>query len=122
MVRHMVKHFSAPGRLAAGGRPVTRDEAREFLEELQRVCIRELRMTGSFSIPKVAKLVFERRAPRRGRNPVTGEPMVIPAQRVVRARVSSLIRAAVEGPPKVADAGLRRHPSARSGGGDPSAS
>ncbi len=99
LVRHMVEQFSAPARLAAGGRRLTRDEAREFLAELQRVCIRELRTTGSFSIPKVAKLVLERRAPRRGRDPVTGEPMAIPARRVVRTRVSGVIRAEVEAPP-----------------------
>ena len=99
LARHMVEHFSARARLAAGGRRLTREEAREFLEELHRVCVRELRATGSFSIPKVAKLVVERRRPRRGRHPVTGEPMAIPARRVVRTRVSSLVRAEVEEPP-----------------------
>ena len=99
LARHLANHLSSPARLAAGGRRLTRADARELLEELHRVCVRELRATGSSSIPKVVKLVVERRAPRRGRHPVTGEPMVIPARRVVRTRVSSLVRAEVEGLP-----------------------
>ncbi len=92
---HMVSHFRAR---AKGGRPLRRDDAREFLEELQRLCARELEDVGRFSIPKVAKLVVETRRQRRGRHPITGKETVIPARRVVRARVSRLVRDTVEGP------------------------
>lgn len=93
LCQHMVRHIQARGR------PLRREEAREFLDELQRVCVRELTAVGRFSITKVAKLVVKTRRPRRGRNPVTGQPFAIPARRVVRARVSRFLRDAVEGPP-----------------------
>lgn len=97
LCKHMVSHFRDRAR-SEGGRPLHRDDAREFLAELQRLCIRELAKEGQFSISKVAKLVVETRRPRRGRDPVTGQSIVIPARRVVRARVSRLVRDAVERP------------------------
>ncbi|MCE2514594.1 MAG: HU family DNA-binding protein [Acidobacteria bacterium] len=96
LCQHMVRHFQARAR-AEGGRPLRRDDAREFLDELYRLCGRELANEGRFSIPKVAKLVVVRRSQRRGRDPLTGKEMLIPARRVVRARVSRLVRDAVEG-------------------------
>ena len=96
--RHMACHFEARARAGAtGGRRLTRDDAREFLDELRRLCVDELADAGRFSIPKVAKLVVETRRPRRGRDPVSGETTVIPARRIVRARVSAVVREAVEG-------------------------
>ena len=97
LCRHMVSHFGARAR-AGRGRPLGRDDASEFLDELQRICVRELAEAGRFSIPKVAKLVVETRRQRRGRDPITGQDMVIPPRRVVRARVSGLVRDAIEGP------------------------
>ena len=95
LCRHMVRHFDARAR-AVGGARLRRSDAREFLDELQRLCVRELADVGRFSIPKVAKLVLDTRRPRRGRNPVTGRAFEIPALRVVRARVSSCVRGTVE--------------------------
>ena len=60
--------------------------------------MRELTDVGYFSISKVVKLVVETRGQRRGRDPVSGDAFVIPARRVVRARVSRRLRDAVEGP------------------------
>ena len=97
LCRHMVRHFRARAR-AGGGRPLSRDDVRELLDELQRICVRELAEVGHFSISKIARLVVETRRPRRGRDPKTGKVMVIPARRVVRARISSLVRDAVEAP------------------------
>lgn len=94
---HMFRHFDARAR-AGGGVRLRRSDAREFLDELQRLCVRELADVGRFSIPKVAKLVVETRRPRRGRDPVTGRAFLIPARRVVRARVSSSVREAIEEP------------------------
>ena len=95
--RHMAGHFEARARAhATGGKPLTRDDACEFLDELRRLCVRELSDAGRFSIPKVAKLVVETRGPRRGRDPVSGTTVVIPARRIVRARVSAVVRDAVE--------------------------
>ena len=93
----MVSHFRTRAH-AEGGRLLSRADAREFLEELQRVCVRELADADSFSISKIAKLVVETRPQRRGRDPNTGKTTTIPARRVVRARVSRLVRDAVERP------------------------
>ena len=97
--RHMASHFEARAR-TTGGRSLTCDDAREFLDELRRLCVRELSDEGCFSIPKVAKLVVETRRQRRGRDPVSGTTVVIPARRIVRARASPVVRDAVEGRPK----------------------
>ena len=97
LCRHMVRHFKARAR-AVGGARLRRDDAGEFLDELQRLCVRELAEVGHFSVPKVAKLVVVTRRPRSGRDPVTGRAIEIPARRVVRARISGPVRKAVEGP------------------------
>ena len=65
---------------------------------LERLCVRELAEAGHFSIPKVAKLVVETRRSRRGRDPITGKALEIPARRVVRARISGSVRMSVEAP------------------------
>lgn len=88
--RHMSRHFRARGR------PVKDEDAREFLKELQRLAVRELRTAGHFTITKIAKLVIEPRARRKGRDPLTGKPMTIPARRIVTARISSAIRNELE--------------------------
>ena len=77
--QHMADHFRARGRA------FNRHDAREFLEELERVARRELRERGKFMIPNLAKLAIEPRPARQGRHPTTGEPLRIPARRVVRA-------------------------------------
>ena len=89
---HMVGHF-AGSRLA-----LTRADAREFLDEMQRLCERKLLEVGQFSVPGVAKLVVQKRRSRKGRSPVTGQPIVIPARQVVKARIAKKIREAVERP------------------------
>ena len=97
LCRHVVSHFRTRAH-AEGGRRLSRDDAREFLEELQRLRVRELTDVGHFSISKIAKLVAETRHQRRGRDPITGKEITIPARSIVRARVSSRVRDAVEGP------------------------
>ena len=51
---HMVKHF------AGSGRRLRRDDAREFLAELRRVCERELLEVGQFTVPDLAKLLVQK--------------------------------------------------------------
>ena len=75
---HMVVHF------AGSKLRLTRDDAREFLNELERVCRRRLMEAGHFRVPGVVKLVVQERRPRKGRSPVTGAPMGIPARLVVK--------------------------------------
>ena len=93
---HLAQHFRS---LTGTGRPaINRDGVRALLQELERVCLQELKAKGQFSVTGIAKLVVESRRARRGRNPVTGEAITIPARRVVRARISSKIRRELEGP------------------------
>ena len=89
---HMVKHF------AGSDRRLRRDDARELLEELRRVCERQLLEVGQFMVSGLAKLMVQKRRARKGRNPVTGQPIVIPPRQVVGARISGKIRKAIERP------------------------
>ncbi len=89
---HMVRHF------AGSDLGLRRADARAFLDEMQRLCERQLLEVGQFAVPGVAKLVVQERRPRKGRSPVTGKPIVIPARQVVKARIAKKIREAVERP------------------------
>ena len=43
---------------------------------------------NGYTIPGIGKLVMVNRKARRGRNPATGEPIQIPAKRVLKFRVA----------------------------------
>ena len=88
----MVRHFSASDRR------LRRDDVREFLEELQRLCERQLLGVGQFRVPGIAKLVVRKRRARKGRSPVTGGPIVIPARQVIEVRILGKIRKAIQRP------------------------
>ncbi|MEK6666882.1 MAG: HU family DNA-binding protein [candidate division NC10 bacterium] len=65
------------------------------LEHLATLAAKEAK--NGFQIPDLGKLVLRNRAARMGRNPQTGEPIKIPAKRVVRFRVSKALKDAVLG-------------------------
>ena len=50
---------------------------------------------NSFTIPGLGKLVLVNRKARLGRNPATGEPIQIPAKRVLKFRVAKAAKLAV---------------------------
>jgi DNA-binding protein HU-beta len=50
---------------------------------------------NAFTIPGIGKLVLVNRKARTGRNPQTGEPIKIPAKRVVRFRIAKAMKDAV---------------------------
>ena len=110
---HLARH------LRTRGRHLTRADVCELLEELQRVCTRELQTAGRSLVPGVVKLVVETRRERRGRHPITGEAIVIPARNVVTARISSRIRDAgrgagdVEASPEIRQSAGRKWVAAR---------
>jgi len=79
----------------AGKLDVSKKQANTFLEELARLSYREAK--NSFTIPGVGKLVLVNRKARMGRNPQTGEPIRIPAKRVVRFRVAKAAKDAILG-------------------------
>lgn len=67
-----------------------------LLEELHTLAVREAKK-GGFVVPGFGKLVLSNRKARMGRNPQTGEPIKIPAKRVVRFRVAKAVKDAVLG-------------------------
>ncbi len=65
------------------------------LDHLATLAAKEAK--NGFQIPGLGKLVLRNRAARMGRNPQTGEPLKIPAKRVVRFRVAKVLKDAVLG-------------------------
>jgi DNA-binding protein HU-beta len=55
---------------------------------------------NSFTLPGIGKLVLVDRPARPGRNPRTGEPITIPAKRVVKFRVAKAAKDAILGAAK----------------------
>ncbi len=74
---------------------VKRTQARDFFDELARLCEEELKRTGEFVLPGMVKLVVQKRKARTGRNPATGEAIQIPAKTVVKARIIKQLKDSV---------------------------
>ena len=64
----------------------TKKLAGQFLDELVTLSYKEAKK--SFVLPGLGKLVVVDRKKRMGRNPATGETMVIPAKKVLKFRIS----------------------------------
>ena len=75
----------------------TKKLANQFLDELVGLSHREAKK--DFTIPGLGKLTVASRKKRMGRNPATGESMVIPAKKVLKFKVSKHAQNAVY-PPK----------------------
>ena len=76
---------------------VKRTQAREFFDELTSLAEKELKRSGEFVLPGMVKLVVQKRKARMGRNPQTGEPIKIPAKRVVKFRVAKMAKDSILG-------------------------
>jgi nucleoid DNA-binding protein len=74
---------------------VSEDAASLLLDELARVASEELKNNGAFVLPKLG--IFERResSARVARNPLTGEPINLPAKVNLRFEIASRLRHAV---------------------------
>jgi len=79
----------------AGKAGITKKTAGQFVEELAALAYREAK--NAFTLPGLGKLVLVNRKARMGRNPQTGEPIKIPAKRVVKFRVAKACKDAVLG-------------------------
>ena len=88
---HFVEHFAAVDISLKRADA----DAREFFEELQRVCEQQLQDCGEFTLPGIAKLVLQKREARTGRNPATGQAIEIPPKQVVKARIAKQLKDAV---------------------------
>ncbi|MDF1612642.1 MAG: HU family DNA-binding protein [Stygiobacter sp.] len=72
---------------------VTKKVAGQFLTELVHLSYKEAKK--SFTIPGLGKLVLVQRKARQGRNPKTGEPISIPAKKVVKFRIAKQAKDAI---------------------------
>jgi DNA-binding protein HU-beta len=75
---------------------LTKKQVVGLLDELHSLAVKEAKKNG-FVVPGFGKLVLSNRKARMGRNPQTGEPIKIPAKRVVRFRVAKVMKDAVLG-------------------------
>ena len=79
----------------AGKAGITKKAAAQILEELASLAYKEAK--NVFTLPGLGKLKLANRKARMGRNPQTGEPIKIPAKRVVKFRVAKAAKDAILG-------------------------
>ena len=75
----------------AGKFELTKKTGTAILEELALLAGKEAKKSG-FVFPGVGKLVVVNRKARMGRNPQTGEPIKIPAKRVLKFRIAKAMK------------------------------
>jgi DNA-binding protein HU-beta len=71
----------------------TKKVSAQFLDELTSLVHKEAKK--SFVLPGIGKLLVVNRKKRMGRNPATGETMVIPAKKVLKFRIAKAAKDAV---------------------------
>ncbi len=74
---------------------VTKKAAKGLLETLAKTAITEVKKNGVFVLPGIGRLVRVDRKARMGRNPATGQPIQIPAKKVVKFRVAKVAKDAI---------------------------
>ena len=79
---------------------VTKKEAAAFIEDFVGLATSQAKKVGAFTIPGIGKLVLSHRKARMGRNPQTGEPIKIPAKKVVKMRLAKACKDAILPPKK----------------------
>ena len=76
--------------------------AKQFIESLAELAVRETKKNGVFILPGIGRLVRAERKARTGRNPATGEAIKIPAKKVVKFRLAKSVKDAIVPPKKTA--------------------
>jgi len=79
---------------------MTKKEAAAFIEAFVDLATSQAKKAGAFTIPGIGKLVLSKRKARMGRNPQTGEPIKIPAKKVVKMRLAKACKDAILPPKK----------------------
>lgn len=67
-------------------------QAKEFFDELVSLATSEVHSSGEFVIPGFGKLVLSHRKAREGRNPATGDTIMIPAKTTLKFRLSKPVK------------------------------
>ena len=75
---------------------ISKKQAVAILEQVSAMAYK--RAKDTFTLPGIGKLVLVNRKARVGRNPKTGEPIQIPAKKVVKFRVAKAAKDAILGP------------------------
>jgi DNA-binding protein HU-beta len=95
MAKAMTK--SQVTKYLSGKAGITKKAAGQFLEELASLAYKEAKNT--FTLPGLGKLVLVNRKAKMGRNPQTGDPLKIPAKRVIKFRITKAAKIAIlQGP------------------------
>jgi DNA-binding protein HU-beta len=76
---------------------VTKKQVAGLLDDVHSLAVKEAKKNGAFVLPGIGKVVLSNRKARMGRNPQTGEPIKIPAKRVVRIRAAKVLKDAILG-------------------------
>jgi DNA-binding protein HU-beta len=76
--------------------------AKQFMDNLAEMAVRETKKSGVFILPGIGRLVRAERKARTGRNPATGETIKIPAKKVVKFRVAKSVKDSIVPPKKTA--------------------
>ena len=88
-------------KLVAGSDGLSRKNVKTLVEGLAEIAHKELKKTGAFVVPGLAKFVVVKKPAtkaRMGKNPFTGEEMMFkakPARKIVRARPVKAVKEAV---------------------------
>ena len=72
---------------------LTKKQVTAVCEEMVSLAYKQAK--NGFTIPGLGKLVLVNRKARMGRNPATGEPIKIPAKRVLKFRIAKAAKVAV---------------------------
>jgi DNA-binding protein HU-beta len=79
---------------------VSNKVAKSIVDAYSAIAIAETKKNGVFVMPGIGRLVRVDRKARMGRNPATGEPIKIPAKKVVKFRVAKSVRDSIVPPKK----------------------
>src|SRR4030042_6696940 len=74
---------------------IAKKDAVAALEGLVALAVSQTKKVGVFVLPGIGKLVLVQRKARLGRNPATGEPIKIPAKKVVKMRIAQECKDAI---------------------------
>ncbi len=74
---------------------LSKKQVKELLDNLAQIAYKEAK--NGFTLPGLGKLVLVNRKARTGRNPATGQPIQIPAKKVVKFRVAKAAKEAIAG-------------------------
>jgi DNA-binding protein HU-beta len=72
---------------------LTKKQVKALLDEVVALAYKEAK--NAFTLPGLGKLVLVKRKARAGRNPATGEPIQIPAKKVLKFRVAKAAKDAI---------------------------